>query len=430
MLSFFLIFAFISGESSFYNAFPRQQPAQRLTHYKKVVNVQEFKVFPNKNINETDEQKYDRWLKIKQAFEYCVKNKYDLFFPKGTYDVGARNFPFRQMEAAKYTQLYDCGGIKIFGEKRLTLFKTSSQYGADVLQLNLVKNIEIRDLSVTATLFSKERYGSNGISITNGFDNIILDNIYVYDLPGVDKGDYIDGGKGLTLQFDPNINIKKGTLTATNIVVENCAYGFRFDAVQVSDLLKEKIKIKLDIKATRTFQGFSMVFGVPVENVDTSSFIDMNVNAILIDSQQYISLGRVVGGNYNFIVDKTISNDKIIMNKDKYVWYKADPLLFCLLSNYTKNANVTIKGAVGNVDMKVWIGAVGSVVEPYNLKNRTENSVFDFDIKGTSKDEDVKIINYKGESIHNSKIILNSKTMNNIKDNKLMRNNNNIIKRK
>lgn len=402
ILSFFNILFFVqcTAATTIENVFPKN----------KVINVEQFGVYPTNNKKETDATKYDRWLKIKKAFEYCIKNNSDLHFPEGIFDVGARNFPFQKIKSSDGA-LLDCKNITIFGEGRNTILKTSSVYGADVIQLNLVKNIIIKNFSITAELSSKERAGSNGISITNGFDNIILDHIFIYNLPGIDKGNYIDGGKGLTLQFDPNVNSVKGTLKATNIKVQNCAYGFRFDAVSVSDLLKEKINIKLQMEADRTFQGFSMSFGVPTENVKSGSKLNMEVDAVIKNSQQYVSFSRVVGGNYRFIVDKTIDNNKITRNENNEIWYKADPLLFAFLSNYAKNTNTSIKGNVGNVDCKIWMGAVGSVVEPYNLSNKTENNTFNFDIKGQSKEQDFKVIDYLGNSISNSAINFSPNTV-------------------
>lgn len=378
-----------------------------------VINVADYKVFPVKNQNETDIQKYDRWLKIKQVFEYCVKNKYDLYFPAGTYDVGSRNFPFGTPYAITYEKLLDCRNITIFGEGRGTILKTSSILGADVLQLNMVKNLKIKNFAVTADLSSNKRSGSNGISITNGFDNIILDSIYIYNLPHIDKGNYIDGGKGLTLQFDPGINSKKGSLVATNIKVENCAYGFRFDGVHVSDLLKADINIKLQMEANHTFQGFSMSFGVPSENVKNGTKLTMDVDAVLTNAQQYVSFSRVVGGNYRFTLNKTIDNKEVEKDYQKNVWYKADPIFFAFLSNYSKETNTSIKGNVGVVDYKIWMGAVGSVDEPFNLVNRTENNIFNFDIEGTSTLEDFKTIEYLGNSILNTTIFLSPKTLKN-----------------
>lgn len=424
MLKSIFIFLLLSGLSLF-GCISSNIPESKVEfQHKMVINVQQFKVFPVNRSKETDDLKYNRWYNIKKAFEYCIQNEYDLYFPSGLYDVGARNFPF-QKENKGFNQLLDCKSITIFGNGRGTILKTSSELGADVLQLNLVKNLTIKDFDITSEISSTKRSGSNGISITNGFDNIVLDNIYIYDLPGIDKGNYIDGGKGLTLQFDSNLNSVIGDLKATNIKVKNCAYGFRFDAVSVSDLLKNNINIKIRMEADRTFQGFSMAFGVPTGNVNPTAKLNMDVEAVLTNSQQYVAFSRVIGGNYRFILDKTIDNKYINKDQKNKIWYKADPVYYAFLSNYSKNINMTITGNVGVVDNKIWMGAVGSLTEPFNLKNRTENNIFDFDIEGTCSDEDFKIIEYKGNSIHNSKFTFSPRTFKYKTDFKNINNKNN-----
>ena len=145
------------------------------------INVIDAGVFPQYNKNETSQEKSLRFEKIDKLFRYAIKHKVNLFFPAGIYDIGNHNFPFRTPNSAyavKRSSLLDCGNITIKGGKG-TVFKSSSLYGADVLQLNQIKNIRFKNLEITATVKDLSRSGSNGISITNGFDNIILEDIYI-----------------------------------------------------------------------------------------------------------------------------------------------------------------------------------------------------------------------------------------------------------
>ncbi|KEY18824.1 hypothetical protein [Kaistella antarctica] len=377
-----------------------------------VINVQKFGIYGRINHSENATVKFDRWLKLKTAFEYCIKTKSDLYFPKGIYDVGERNFPFRE-DDLNTNVLRDCNGITIFGAGRGTLLITSSSSGADVLQLNMLKNLTIKNFDISAELSSEIESGSNGVSVTNGYDNINLENLYIYDLPGIDKTGYIDGGKGLTMQFSANRKTIKGSFKATNITVENCAYGFRFDAAHVSDLLKEKMDIVINnLIVNKAYQGFSMDFGDASENININSKLNMNVSASLTNCQQFVRFSRVIGGVYNFKVRKSDSKIESLRDNKNKLWKIDDTRLFGFLSNYSKETTISIIGDVGNVDEKIWIGAVGSIDEPFNLKNRTENNLFTFDIAGTSTNTDVKIINYKGESIHNSTINITKRTIN------------------
>lgn len=407
LIIFFLLFFLVSNTFCATNKTPntKQQTSMNTR------SVSEFGVLPQSNINETEQQKYQRWLKLQEAFSFAINNKTNLYFPKGTYDVGERNFPFREANLDT-NKLLDCNGITIFGDGRGTVLKTSSKRGADVLQLNMIKNINIKNFDITADLYSQLESGSNGVSITNGYDNIVLDNLYIYNLPGISREGYIDGGKGLTMQFVANKPSIKGSLKASNIKVINCAYGFRFDAVNVSDLLKSKISLDIQIDVDKAYQGFSMDFGEASENVNIDSKLTVNTKATLKNCQQYVRFSRVIGGNYDFKLERTDNYNSVLRNKEGRIWTTFDTNVFAFLSNYSKSANIKISGDVGEVDNKILIGAVGSIVEPYNLKNRTEKSFFEFDISGKSKKEDVRIFNYKGESIHNSTINISKKTLN------------------
>ena len=374
------------------------------------INVSHKEIYPIKG-TETDEQKYERWSKIKTLFHYARNNKINLFFPTGVYDVGNRNFPFRTNDDVETDELLDCGNIIIYGEGG-TVFKTSSVYGADVLQLNKVKNITFKNLEITAELQKYEKSGSNGISLTNGFDNITLENINIYNLPGVDKETWVDGSKGLTIQSDIGSKGYMGSLMAKNIRVENVAYGFRMDTGHVSDILKNHKTIKIDLEMTvkKAFQGFSIEFGKSLNNISREIELDINAKINLANCQQYIRFARVIGGNYEFKLDNSQTYKQSLKDNNNKNWVKSHDGVFGFLSYYTKNAKVYISGKVGEVDNKIWIGAVGSIVEPYNLKNRTENNIFNFDIDGKAKSDDIRIISFKGESLHNNEITLSKKT--------------------
>jgi hypothetical protein len=98
-----------------------------------------------------------------------------------------------------------------------TVIKGISAKGFDVLQLNRVSNMTIRNLSITAEKTTTDQtQGVNGISMTNGTSNIFIDNVTVRNLPHVIKTDYIDGGKAFTVQTGTN-----PTTSSTNIIIRN-----------------------------------------------------------------------------------------------------------------------------------------------------------------------------------------------------------------
>lgn len=394
------------------------------------INVIDAGVFPQYNKNETSQEKSLRFEKIDKLFRYAIKHKVNLFFPAGIYDIGNHNFPFRTPNSAyavKRSSLLDCGNITIKGEKG-TVFKSSSLYGADVLQLNQIKNIRFKNLEITATVKDLSRSGSNGISITNGFDNIILEDIYIYDLPGVDKGTWIDGGKGLTIQSEIGSKSLHGKLIAKNIWIKNVAYGFRMDTGYVSDFLDKykTINLDLDLNVEKAWQGISIEFGKATKNIIKDSKLGIKIKAELKNCQQYVRFARVIGGNYTFYLVRTQSYDQVMRDNNNKLWVKESDGVFGFLSYYTKSANVVMTGDVGEVDNKIWIGAVGSITEAFNLRNRTEHNTLNFDITGSSKKEDIKIISWQGESLHDNQINVSKRTTKKIPADFLK--NNNIFK--
>lgn len=384
------------------------------------INVENFGVKPVLNPNETQKEKYNRWLNIQFAFDYCIKNGFNLYFPSGIYDVGIRNFPFRSSQIQSKT-LLDCKSIIIYGSGKSTIFMTNSNDGADVLQLNNLKNLTIKDISITAKLLSKNKSGSNGISITNGFDNINLENIFIYDLPGVDKNTYIDGGKGVTIQISKGNLSPKGVVNVKNVNVKNSAYGFKMDANQ-SDILNYSTTIKINISMTveNAYQGYSVTFAAPYMRFDNLAKLNITSVMKLINCQQYVRMSRVVGGKYNFILEKSQSYKT-------HNWMKKDLLSFALLGNYVKHVNLSIKGNVGKVDNKLMLGTIGSITEPFGIGNFTDNSVINFDVAGRSMNSEFYLIQYLGKSIQNSIINISNSNLDKSLDIKLLRKYNNEI---
>ena len=95
------------------------------------------------------------------AWNYAYPIGANLYFPSGTYVVaGERSFPFNQ-GSGTITSLLDCNNMTIFGDGPSSILKTVSINGADVLQLNGLKNFHVRDLQVQSVVTGTAA-GSNG----------------------------------------------------------------------------------------------------------------------------------------------------------------------------------------------------------------------------------------------------------------------------
>lgn len=200
------------------------------------------------------------------------------------------------------------------------------------------------------------------------------------------------------------------------------------DTGYVSDFLDKykTINLDLDLNVEKAWQGISIEFGKATKNIIKDSKLGIKIKAELKNCQQYVRFARVIGGNYTFYLVRTQSYDQVMRDNNNKLWVKESDGVFGFLSYYTKSANVVMTGDVGEVDNKIWIGAVGSITEAFNLRNRTEHNTLNFDITGSSKKEDIKIISWQGESLHYNQINVSKRTTKKIPADFLK--NNNIFK--
>ena len=126
---------------------------------------------------------------ILACFLMALKLKKDVYIPSGTYNVGARWFPFKT-QFPNVVSLFDCHNITIFGDGDSTILMSQSINGADVLNLHMVKNIHFKDFAITGIVTGNTIAGTNGISIVSGYENITIDNVLIYNLYGIPLGGF------------------------------------------------------------------------------------------------------------------------------------------------------------------------------------------------------------------------------------------------
>jgi hypothetical protein len=328
----------------------------------------------------------------------------DLFFPAGIYAIGNANFPWRQAVIGP-TTLLDCKNITIYGEGPSTVFKTVSPGGADVFQLNGVKNLHFRNLAITAELTGFADAGSSGISITGGFDNITAHDVYIYDLPSLDKTTYADGGKALTLQLADNDNLC-GSLSA-RITVKNCLQGFGFEPY-LHRLQGQPCSIKVQMQAEKCFQG--VVYSAPAAtSALTSGFSSgVQIDAILVNCQKDVVLARAHGCDIRATVVSTQTKAERTKDSAGVTWLASDTVVESLVSLYSHNCQVRISGYKGNTDYKARIG--GTAQGSSGLIGATLNGDFYLDLAGTAALADVATIDAGGNTMAGSRLVCTAAT--------------------
>lgn len=341
----------------------------------------------------------DEYAGIKKAWDYCVGAGKNLHFPAGTYNCGIQNFPFKN-SAYPAASLLDCAGITISGAGAATIFKTDSSLGADVVNVYSCQNLHFRDFSVTARLSGTTGSGSNGISVVGGFNNVTFDNIWCNNLPYVDKGTYLDGGKALTIQ--PGTPATEcGTLKATRIFAKGCVYGAGLE-VDLSNWGTKKHSISIDVVAEDCYQGVVFSGAAAVGALSPGMTMGYRVRAQLINCQRSIYIGRAHGVDIEGNVITTKSAAARRLNPGGTAWTSSDTVVDGLFCAYAKDSRIGVYGDLGGCDYKVQIG--GAAAGTSGMTGATESCDFYFDLGGTAATSSFNLVNSGGNTMSNSRL--------------------------
>lgn len=347
----------------------------------------------------------DEYVPIERAFLFCVANRANLHFPTGTYSSGIKNMPFKQ-QVFPASNLLDCQNITISGDGPSTILMSNSASGADVLNLYAVKNIHFRNLKVEAVLTGYSASGSNGISLVGGWDNVTMDHIWCENLPYVDKGDYLDGGKALTVQPGTSA-LDCGTFKATNIFAKGCVYACGLE-VDLDDWATKKHLIDIDIVGEDCYQG--VVFAAPAASSALSRSMTMGfrVRARLINCQHNVSVTRGHGVDIeaSLITTKTAAAKRL--NPSGTPWSSTDAVVDGLITNYAKDSRFMIHGDIGGCDYKVQLGGGGAGASGFS--GATDSCVIYVDLGGQAFVSDVNAINLGGNIVDNSELYISNAT--------------------
>ena len=312
----------------------------------------------------------DEKLPIYALEEYIFTNKVNCLFLPGTFDVGNANWPFRQ---STFVALKDYEGVIVRGSgKAKSIFRTTSALGADVLQLNAIKGLTIIDASVTAVLTGSAGSGSNGLSITNGGEDLYID-VDAFDCPGLDKTTFMDGGKAYTIQNGLSVlpfkNIKvRGKAT-------NCTYGYNQDAAYedfdaVTQPMYEGVDIDFvaeDCWRGVTFGGAAAISALAENQRDCG----IKVRAVLINCTQPLVCIRWVRAD----IDVTIAASKNISQLSRP--FAADQTVYGanILADYA--STIKVRGRMVQVDNKL---RIGGATQGGGVSGLSKGTVLDFEM--------------------------------------------------
>ncbi len=372
----------------------------------------------------------DDYQNISDAFDYCIANEVSLFFPAGTYVCVNKNFPFRSGTLA--TSNRDCKNVTVFGEGPTTIFKTISNTGADVLQLNRVENLHFRNLKITGELLTQDGAGTNAISITNGYDNLTFEDIWIENMPYVPTvvgtQIYGDGGKGLTIQEgagDPC-----GSVVARNIFIKGCYYATGWDG-NIQDVVDNASYVDVEFTAEDCYIGVQIAAAAPNVAITPGKSMGFKWKGAVRNCQKDALLARCVGVD----LDLTVATDKTAaarrLNPEGNPWlnnFAGTTAVESLLAVSTKYSDVRIRGWKGECDYKARIGGNNNFFGPTIFSDWSEQSTFDLAIGGTAGTADLAAEVFSGASLKESTLAVTSSTTTSIPSEFLDSANKNLVR--
>lgn len=338
---------------------------------------------------------------ISNAWTDALAGGFDLAAPAGLYDTGENSFPWRN---SVNTSLLDCKNITLWCAGPATVFQTTSTDGADVFQLNAVENFSVRGFPKITGTISGTTAGSNGVSITNGFDNLYLE-IAPTNLPSLDATSHADGGKGLTVQTSTTTNIC-GRLKAI-VLADGCAEGFGYEPSLVTAASKNT-SIEVDIIARNCYVGAKFVAGEASAALSTSMTMGVTIRGQAIDCQHSLLIQRAHGITADMTVVSTKTAAQKRLNPDGVAWLASDTVVEGVQIAYAKNGHIRVNGNAGECDYKAQIG--GASAGSSGLIGRTEDSEIEIDLGGTSAIADINAIDSGGNTMSNSVLSISTIT--------------------
>lgn len=342
---------------------------------------------------------------IEKAWTSAMTNDHDLYHPGGVYDIGEYSFPWRQ---AVYppTSLLDCKNITIYGSGPNSIFKTTSASGADVLQLNGVKNLHIRNCGVQASLTAFAGAGSNGISITGGWDNLTFENIWVNDLPYVEKTEYLDGGKGFTIQ-PGTPTTECGSIKARNLFIKGCVHGVGLE-VDLNHFMPKKHAIDIEAVLEDCWYAVEFSAGAATAPLQDGDTVGYRVKAQAINCQHDVVLGRAHGVDIECQVITTKTAANRLLNPQGVQWRTGDTVVDALLATYAANSRIVVYGDKKDCTYKAQIGGTSQgSAGPFGP---TAGCDIFLDIAGTASVANINAVDFGGNVVSDCTIKVSTTT--------------------
>ena len=213
-----------------------------------------------------------------------------VYIPSGEYMINIYLSALRTNSITNDPQ--DFRGLTITGDGRNSIIHGHNDNDIfDVLQLNEATNINIKHLALTESSNAAVTWGANGISLTNGCYNIVIEDVTVYDLPYYVGDGFVNGGKAITIQTGNDNSIDLHDIHISDCKCYNVPYGFEFDAPANSRKYTNIVVKDCDFDVTFCGIELSMPsFGTNQYSVNTDFKF---INNIIKSRQRCVNVSRV-----------------------------------------------------------------------------------------------------------------------------------------
>jgi hypothetical protein len=330
-----------------------------------------------------------------KAKDYMLTFRRSVFLPDGWYEIGDQNLPFRNTEVPA-TGLLDFHGVALIAQSSAVTIATVAPNGADVLQLNAVQNFSVLGFpTLTGKNGVGATVGSNGCSITGGYDNLRLE-IAPTNCPYVDNGTYIDGGKGLTIQTPvAGQAVQCGSLHA-EVRASGCVFGFSHEVDMVASAAM-RTDVDLDLVAKDCYIGAVFSAGAAASALTAGRASGVRIKAKMIDCQKDVFLARCPGVRLDVEIITTKSKAARQLGPAGAAWTVSDAEVASVIATYAHSSHVAVYGDKGACDYKIKLG--GATAGASGLLGATMGCSFHFDLAGSPSGGDVASVDSGGNTL-------------------------------
>ncbi|HAV2894227.1 phage tail protein [Acinetobacter baumannii] len=274
----------------------------------------------------------------------------------GVYDLGDNYFPVGNRNPINSTlQLEDYNNLTVECVEGV-IFKTSAIKGRDVFQLNAIKNFHLLGYpKITSEISDYTGSGSNGVSITNGGENLTI-HIDAENLPYTVKTNYVDGGKAVSIQ---NGSVTRNPTRNIDIHLRNCnnvAYGFNADITssQIQNNPITNVKVKGFVE--NSYRGVSVALDQSAQDINQNGLnTDIEIDMVTKNCQQHYTEQRAWNLNVKIYTLNTLPKSNLVKTNISY-----DPEVYVSSMLGKKSGMASIAGSVLDTDVLYRIGGTGN----------------------------------------------------------------------